>query len=280
MTGRAMPSRLVVLSMVLALVSCSSSQEAHQEPAASPATIHERHWTYTGDTGPAAWGSLSLENLACAEGSSQSPIDIVSTAATSAPGSLAIQYRPTSLSIDHHEHITGVLDNGHTIQVNCAGAGSLTIDGKSYELVQFHFHSPSEHTVDGKSFPMELHVVHRSADDSLAVIGTLIEEGRNNRAFDTLWAHLPEKEGQEVRLPDVIVNVDNLLPANHACYRYAGSLTTPPCSEGVKWLVMKKPIALSSGQIAKFRAIFHDNHRPTQPLNGRAVALGNLAGAR
>jgi carbonic anhydrase len=273
MRGTRVAFRLIVMASLSALASCGRPS-ATQKPAASAPPTHATHWSYEGETGPAAWGSLSPEYVACAEGAAQSPIDIAS--ATAATGTL--QYGSAALSIDQHENVSDVIDNGHTIQVNCGGAGSVTIGGKAFGLAQFHFHSPSEHTIDGKSFPMEMHMVHKSADDSLAVIGVLIEEGKDNAAFDTLWAHLPADEGQDVRLPDLIVAVDHLLPAKREFYRYDGSLTTPPCSEGVKWLVMKSPIALSHEQIAKFRAIIHDNNRPIQALKNRVVAVEHLAG--
>jgi carbonic anhydrase len=277
MRGTRVAIRFIATAGTLALASCGR-HAATQEPAASAGSTQHAHWSYEGETGPAAWGTMSPEFVACAEGATQSPIDIASASVASAPASVTMQYGRASMSIDHHEHVTDVIDNGHTIQVNCGGAGSVTIGGKAFALAQFHFHSPSEHTVDGKSYPMEMHLVHKSADDSLAVLGVLIEEGKPNAAFDSVWAHLPAEAGQEVRLPDVIVDVDHLLPAKREFYRYDGSLTTPPCSEGVKWLVMKTPIALSHDQIAKFRAIIHDNNRPTQALKNRVVAVQPMAG--
>jgi carbonic anhydrase len=273
MGGTRAAIRFVAVAGALALASCGHTP-AEQKPAASAAQAHTSHWSYEGDTGPAGWGSLSPEFVACAEGATQSPIDIVSASAAAA----SLKSGSATLGIDPHERVTDVVDNGHTIQANCVGTGSVTLGGKAFDLVQFHFHSPSEHTIDGKSFPMEMHLVHKSADDSLAVVGVLIEEGHDNAAFDSLWAHLPAAEGQDVRLPELAAVVDHLLPAKRDFYRYDGSLTTPPCSEGVKWLVMKTPIALSHEQIAKFRAVIHDNNRPTQQLKNRVVASGRLAG--
>ena len=143
--------------------------------------------------------------------------------------------------------------------------------GVAYRLDQYHFHSPSEHTVDGKHFPMEMHLVHKSADGKLAVVGVFIAEGAHNRAFDPVWANLPAQKGVETHYPAVKVDVDALLPAARTSYRYDGSLTTPPCSEGVSWIVMTTPIELSSEQVAAFTRLIKDNNRPVQKLNGRTI---------
>lgn len=163
------------------------------------------------------------------------------------------------------------INNGHTIQINYAGADTLTIGNDSYALVQYHFHDPSEHTVNGKHSPMEMHLVHQSAAGKLAVVGVLIDEGAHNKAFDPVWANLPKQKGMETHYSAVTVDVDGLLPAVRTSYRYDGSLTTPPCSEGVSWIVMSTPIQLSAAQIGVFMQLIRDNNRPTQPLNGRGV---------
>jgi carbonic anhydrase len=137
--------------------------------------------------------------------------------------------------------------------------------------VQYHFHSPSEHTVKGQHHPMEMHLVHKSADNKLAVIGVFIDEGAHNAAFDPIWSNLPDTKGEEVHVENVMVDVNQLLPASMESYRYDGSLTTPPCSEGVKWIVMTTPIQMSAEQINAFRAIISGNNRPVQPLNSRVV---------
>ena len=147
----------------------------------------------------------------------------------------------------------------------------MTIADEAYALVQYHFHNQSEHTVKGKHFPMEMHLVHKSASGKLAVVGVLIEEGAHNAAFDPIWSNLPTRKGVETHYAHVAVDVDALLPTKRTSYRYDGSLTTPPCSEGVRWVVMTTPIQLSAEQIRAFAAIIHDNNRPTQPLNGRPV---------
>ena len=276
---RTVPGAAFALALTLTIVSCAERREptAERTGAETPAAAEKPHWDYGPEKGPAAWGSLGPEYVACAEGRSQSPIDIPTASVSTSTTALRGSYGAAALSIDHHEHVTDVIDNGHTIQVNCDGGGSVTVGEDTYALAQYHFHSPSEHTVDGKSFPMEMHMVHKSADGKLAVIGTLIEEGAANPAFDAVWAHLPAEKGQEVRMPDVMVDVDRLLPAERTAYHYSGSLTTPPCSEGVQWMVMRTPIALSAEQIGKFRGIIAGNNRPTQPLNERPVGLAAIS---
>ncbi|MGH9778344.1 MAG: carbonic anhydrase [Candidatus Acidiferrales bacterium] len=226
-------------------------------------------WDYEGK-GPATWGQLAPEFALCGSGKSQSPIDITAVRESSKPG-IKADYRPAGLRIVHAEHTADVVHTGHSIQVNYAEGDMLTIDEDTYVLVQYHFHSPSEHTVKGRPFPMEMHLVHRSAQGRLAVLGVLIDEGQENEAFEPVWANLPEKKGVETHLENVMVDVNELLPRDRASYRYEGSLTTPPCSEGVKWIVMKQPVSLSAHQIEVFQNIIKGNNRPVQPLNGRAV---------
>jgi carbonic anhydrase len=163
------------------------------------------------------------------------------------------------------------INNGHTIQITYEGADTLTIGDQSYSLMQYHFHHQSEHTVKGAHFPMEMHLVHKGASGQLAVLGVFIQQGAHNAAFDPIWNNLPASKGVETHYGSVNVDVDKLLPADRASYRYDGSLTTPPCSEGVRWIVMTTPIELSAAQIEAFTAIIHDNNRPTQALNRRTV---------
>jgi carbonic anhydrase len=227
-------------------------------------------WHYEGAEGPANWGTLSPKFAVCGDGRHQSPIDITGATA-GATKELRTTFPPAELRIAHHEHIADGINNGHTIQINYPGAETLILGGVPYQLVQYHFHGPSEHTVDGKHFPMEMHLVHKAADGRLAVVGVFIAEGAHNKAFDPVWANLPTQKGVETHYPAVKVDVDALLPAARTSYRYDGSLTTPPCSEGVSWIVMTTPIELSSEQIAAFTRLIKDNNRPLQTLNGRTV---------
>lgn len=185
--------------------------------------------------------------------------------------------RPAELKIVRNEYITDAINNGHTIQVNHNGSDTLSIGDKQYVLLQFHFHHPSEHMVNGKRFPMEMHMVHRSGNGELAVVGVLIKEGtRHNGAFGGVWANLPKSKGNEIHIENVKVDVTQLLPSLRTTYRYDGSLTTPPCAEGVKWIVFANPIEMSSAQIGRFAEMIEPNSRPTQQLNDRIVATDML----
>lgn len=234
------------------------------------------HWDYGQERGPSAWGKLDSDWATCSAGHHQSPIDLPSKAAALTAEQKA-KRGPASVTVGHGAHIADVLNNGHTIQVNYAGADTLAVGGVNFVLVQYHFHSPSEHTVDGKSFPMEMHLVHKSVDGKLAVVGVLVREGAANPAFEPVWAKLPKEKDADRALGALSVDVDRLLPKDRSAYGYDGSLTTPPCSEDVTWFVMQTPIELSADQIEAFRAIIHDNNRPTQPLNDRRVAIEAVA---
>jgi carbonic anhydrase len=177
----------------------------------------------------------------------------------------------------HHEHVADEINNGHTIQVNYSEGDTMTIGDTNYELIQFHFHAPSEHTVLGKQYPMEMHFVHKSPSGALAVIGVFIEKGAHNAAFDPIFSNLPREKGVESHYEHVQVNVDDLLPHSHKSYRYDGSLTTPPCSEGVKWIVMQSPIQLSAAQIWWFTSRIEGNNRPVQPLHHRVTVIDEIA---
>jgi carbonic anhydrase len=244
----------------------------------APATASDPVWHYEGEEGPAHWGTISAKFASCLSGREQSPIDIVAPTRRATPDAIVLKFEPTSLRIVHHDHVADALNNGHTIQVNYSDGDTLTVGGRAYQLVQYHFHAPSEHTVNGKHFPMEMHLVHTNAEGQLAVIGVLIIEGAHNAAFDPIWANLPVTKDVEHHLEHVKVDVDALLPKARTTYRYEGSLTTPPCSEGVQWFVMTTPIALSKAQIGAFTALFHGNNRPVQPLNGRPVLTDRVGG--
>jgi len=221
---------------------------------------HSSHWTYTGPEGPAHWGDLSKDYHTCKAGKSQSPINITSD---KAGGSQPV-------SINYNSKATSILNNGHTIQINIADGSTITVGGKSYKLLQFHFHTPSEHMIDNKPADMVAHLVHKAADGQLGVIGILMKKGKENAALAQFWAHIPEHAGTKTDL-NVNANARNLLPSDLSYYNYSGSLTTPPCSEGVNWMVLKNPVEVSARQIAAFKSVIHTNVRPVQPLNGRKV---------
>lgn len=223
------------------------------------------HWSYAGDTGPAHWSALSPAFAACYLGKAQSPIDIEShDAKAGKSGEFHINYEKGTVSL---------LNNGHTVQANVSDAkDTVTFDGDTYRLAQFHFHSPSEHTTDGKRFPLEIHFVNQNDRKRIVVVGVFVELGKKNDHVAGLFSHLPATtEGSADAKPRVPVDLATVLPKNHEAYVYSGSLTTPPCSEGVHWIVLTHPIQMSQDQIKSFSTIFPDNHRPLQKLNGREI---------
>jgi carbonic anhydrase len=215
-------------------------------------------WGYSGATGPDHWSEFSAT---CGLGKTQSPIDILHTEKKQLP---AIEFA-------YHSSPLKVINNGHTIQVNYAPGSSITVEGKTYELIQFHFHHMSETAINSQHSPMELHLVHKDKDGNLAVVAVLLNEGQPNQTVSTVWDHLPHEVDKENVPEHVEIEAVHLLPASHRYYTFSGSLTTPPCSENVTWLVLAKPMTLSKAQIDKFAAIYPNNARPVQPLNGRAV---------
>jgi carbonic anhydrase len=217
------------------------------------------HWSYEGAEGPQHWGELSPDFALCSGGTEQSPVDVPGTAAVN-PAEIVFNYQPTALTI---------LNNGHTVQVNYDPGSSIDVGGKTYELKQFHFHTPSELTVDSNHTDMEMHLVHQSADGQLAVVGVMLRRGCENPVYQPVFANLPAQESEPAAVGDVTVNAGDLLPQERTYYRYNGSLTTPPCSEGVQWLLMNTPVELSEAQVGAFQAIFQNDARPVQAFNER-----------
>lgn len=234
-------------------------------PAAAPVQHTPAHWSYEGDTKPDKWANLDTSFSACANGTEQSPIDIELSQVQldKSLEDLKPRYAPAAFTL---------MNNGHTIQLNeSTGANVLTLDGQEYKLAQMHFHKPSENQINGKSFEMELHLVHKNSKGELAVVGILIQPGAENKALAEAFSKLPKGETKEDLKLSSPIDLNQLLPSDLNAYHYNGSLTTPPCSEGVKWAVLQQPITLSAEQIAAFAAIFRDNHRPVQPVNQRKV---------
>ncbi len=239
---------------------------AAQDATATPVPLP--HWTYEGEEGPAHWGGLDSRFALCASGQSQSPIDILAPASQNLPD-IQFNYQPSALTI---------LNNGHTVQVNYDAGSSITIDGTEYALKQFHFHHPSEHTIEGVTYPMEMHLVHADANGNLAVVGIMIKEGEaDNAALAPVFENMPTQKADAQTIADVTVNAADMLPDSHLYYGYSGSLTTPPCSENVKWMVLTTPITLSVEQIEKFAGAFELDARPVQPLNGRDLSVDSGA---
>ena len=217
-------------------------------------------WEYSGKAGPDNWAKLSPEFSACA-GKNQSPINLT--------GFIEAELKP--IIFEYKGNSAEILNNGHTVQINVPPASTIAVDGVRFELKQFHFHAPSENLIDGKSFPMEVHLVHADKDGNLAVVAVLFSEGKANKTLASAWAKMPKKEGEKLSMSPGVSPLE-LLPPNRDYYRYNGSLTTPPCSEGVRWLVMKLPVSASKGQIEEFTHVMHHpNNRPVQPLNARPV---------
>lgn len=216
---------------------------------------------YEGACGPENWADLSPDYHLCADGLKQSPINLYRNRDAQTPA-LKISYKATPLII---------INNGHTVQVNYATGSTLTVGTKKYRLLQFHFHTPSEHLKDGRTYPLEAHLVHMDDFGGLAVLGVFLKEGDTTNAFlKPIFDNLPKTEG-EVTVAGVNVNVTGLLPRDRDYFAYAGSLTTPPCSEGVSWMVLEDTVTVSKAQLEQFRAIFHGNARPEQALNGRNI---------
>ena len=214
------------------------------------------HWGYEGEMGPEKWGK---EFPTCAKGKSQSPLDI---RGPFVKGRMVV-------TADYKEGALRMLNNGHTIQVNVNPGSKLRIDGIAYDLLQFHFHRPSEEKIDGKPLAMVVHFVHKNAEGKLAVLGVLLKEGNENPGIKTLWTHMPKAEGPEVEVEGVKFNPGNLLPKEFDFYSYEGSLTTPPCTEGVRFFILKTPVNVAKEQVADFP--FKLNARPVQPQNGREI---------
>lgn len=235
-------------------------------PAATPAASHaEVHWSYAGAGAPEHWGELKSEFATCATGTHQSPIDISGVTVAAQP----------ELIVDYKDAPLAIANNGHTIQVNYPAGSTLTIDGKSYQLAQFHFHSPSEHTLGGKSSAMVAHLVHKNEQGELAVIESRLDPGADHSVIGKIWQHLPAA-GQQLDVADATINAKDVLPRNLARYfSYDGSLTTPPCSENVKWFVLAETTLISEAQVETFRQSFPLSVRPVQPINGRAVIANN-----
>jgi len=220
-------------------------------------------WSYAGATGPAKWAKLEKSFASCASGKTQSPIDIPDAEARKGDlPPLLFDYRPVPLRI---------VDDGHTIQVNYAPGSTVSVEGKRYELIEFHFHKPSEHKISGKAHDMEVQLVHKGKDGKLAVIAIMLDEGKESALIKTLWANLPQTKDREKVVDAVKINALELLPRDKGYYTFAGSLTTPPCSEDVKWFVLKTPTQISADEAARFARSYPMNARPVQELIPRDI---------
>lgn len=257
-------------TLITSLALCGlafASEKASEKSPAHPSASHggDIHWGYEGLAGPVYWGDLKPEFLTCKAGKTQSPINIVrGSSKTEGLSPLSQSYQASPITM---------LNNGHTVQFAYAPGSSLTLDGKEYKLLQFHFHTPSEEQIDGKNFAMDAHFVHKSAEGKLAVIGLLFQVGAENPNLKELWNKLPAS-GDTIKSSSTL-SAKSFMPSDMSYWTFDGSLTTPPCSEEVKWIVLKTPVTMSEAQLKTFRSIFPMNARPVQPLNGREVKSSN-----
>jgi carbonic anhydrase len=233
-------------------------------PVSPQAKKSGEEWSYRGAEGPSHWGDLKPDYSTCKLGSQQSPIDIQGAQKSALPP-LVFDYKPAPLKI---------INNGHTVQVNYAPGSKISIGGHVYDVVQFHFHHPSEEKIQGRAYDMVAHIVHKDSEGHLAVVAVLLKSGAENKFLGGFWSHLPPSAGPEQTFADVKVNLADLLPDARGYYTFMGSLTTPPCTEQVRWFVLKTPVDLSATQIAAFARLYPDNARPTQPANGRKTEEG------
>jgi len=229
--------------------------------SASAVYGEKTHWTCSGHNWPEHWGELDPKFSTCSSGRNQSPVNLTGMIEGELPD-IRVNY-----SSDGNE----ILNNGHTIQINYSSGSTITVSGQTFELKQIHFHSPSENTIKGHSYPMEAHFVHADENGNLAVIAVMFKSGEKNDELEKAWAHMPEHVGGTFSLPENI-DANVLLPPDRGYYRFNGSLTTPPCSEGVWWLVMKHNDTASKEQLEKFaQTMHHPNNRPVQPMNARMI---------
>lgn len=232
-------------------------------PPTDNEVFHDEHWSYEGRTGPHAWGKLKPEFSLCANGNRQSPIPIEDAITLKGPADpIVFNYQPSK---------GVVINNGHTIQVDVTGDNTITTRDTTFKLVQFHFHHPSEEQINQKTFPLVAHLVHRNEQGQLAVVAVLFNTGTANSLIHKVWTYLPLDANDKVRMPEGLINLSELLPRDQRYYQFIGSLTTPPCTEGVLWMIFKQPITVSEEQLKLFGQLFPNNARPVQPVNERPI---------
>ncbi|WP_281951414.1 carbonic anhydrase [Nitrosophilus kaiyonis] len=252
---------LIGLGCFISLLYADINQVAINATKSVQQRINHSHWSYSGDSGPEYWGDLKDEYFMCKEGKNQSPINLNNMVEANLP----------KLNINYSGNAESIINNGHTIQVNTLGKNSIIMDGIKFTLKQFHFHTPSENKIDGKQYPMEAHFVHADKNGNLLVLALMYEEGEEeNRGLKKVIEQLPKEKHHKEALKEMF-NPGDLLPKKLDYYRFNGSLTTPPCSEGVRWIVIKKPVIATKAQLDVMRKILGKNNRPIQPLNARVI---------
>jgi carbonic anhydrase len=242
----------------------AAAKPAAPKPAAKAQAHRATHWSYEGVGGPHAWHQLKPEYDKCGSGTRQSPIDIRD----------GIRVDMDAVQFDYRPSAFRVIDNGHTVQANVAAGNFIDVMGRRFELQQFHFHRPSEELIDGKQFDMVAHLVHKDLEGRLAVVAVLLERGGAHALVQTVWNNLPLEKNEELaaRAP---LDLNHLLPKDPRYFTYMGSLTTPPCSEGVLWIVMQQPVTVSAEQIDVFARLYPMNARPPQQASGRLIKQSN-----
>jgi carbonic anhydrase len=245
--------KVKMMMLAASLVAATSVQAAGAGTA---------HWEYKGKAGASHWGELESEFSACKLGKAQSPVDIHGTTAG----------KPAPIGFDYTAGPAEIVNTGHTVQVNLPAGGTVHLPSGDFKLLQMHFHTPSEEAINGKHYPLVAHLVHKNDAGGLAVVAVLFKQGKDNAALHQVFTGLPVHEGDKHAL-DGEIDAATLLPAQHSYYAYTGSLTTPPCSEGVHWQILKQPVEISKQQLSAFRKLYPMNARPVQPLNGRVVEV-------
>ena len=259
------------LGALLVLMGCEAQEQTAVPETEEQETTQETvtpSWSYEGDTGPANWGTLTEAFATCETGQEQSPVDLTALSTSDLPD-LTFQYGPAPLS---------VTNKGYTVQVDFEAGSTLTVGEDQYTLLQFHLHTPSEHTMEGRSFPADMHLVHADSAGNLAVVGVFFEEGAANEAYTPFLENLPAQTGEKITT-EMMINAADLLPTDLTYVRYDGSLTTPPCTEGVRWHVLTEPVALSAAQIEALTALIPNTNRPVQALNERELVMDAPAGS-
>lgn len=253
------------LAMFSSLMLAACAEQKSEEKEVITTSANQSDWSYEESTGPEHWGKLDPKNLTCVNGSEQSPINVEIPEVKTDENLKGneIHYEPTTFTLEN---------NGHTIQANAVTESNhIIIENNEYKLSQFHFHTPSEHQFNGQNYDMELHLVHSDENGKLAVIGVMIQEGNENKLLASMWNELPTDKTAKGDSEKHVIDLQALLPEDETTFQYAGSLTTPPCTEEVQWIVFEQPIEMSKAQIKAFQQIFPDNHRPVQPVNEREI---------
>ncbi|WP_158735545.1 carbonic anhydrase [Alteribacillus sp. YIM 98480] len=252
-------------SFIFPIAGCQESTKETKTPNEEESQYSSGEWSYKGDTGPENWGDLDPDYAACVDGSEQSPIDIEFSQVTEEDQNIE------SMKINYDTASFTLVNNGHTVQAKSPSkVNSLVVNENEYELSQFHFHTPSEHQFNGEKYDMELHLVHEDQNSKLAVMGVMLQEGEEHKELSEAWKNLPGSENDNITM-DEPIDLQALLPEEQNSFHYNGSLTTPPCTEEVRWIIFEQPMEMSKEQIQGFQQIFPDNHRPVQERNDREI---------